>query len=97
MASVLTCELCVSEPRLTLPLCYAGLMVLHTMIDHEWPAERVVRVRRMVSRSGHVIWGLGALGRKRSLLVVWRVRQAKPGKADPMLVPCAAGEPFLPP
>ncbi len=37
MTTVLTCELCVSEPRLRLPLSYASLVVLHTVIDHGWP------------------------------------------------------------
>ena len=74
MGAALSCELCLCEPRLELPIRYAPLMVFHTVIDHEWPIERVERVHRMVLPSGETIWGLGSLGRKRAHVAVWRVR-----------------------
>ena len=60
-------------------------MVFHTVIDHEWPIERVDRVRGMVLPSGETIWGLGSLGRKRAHVAVWRVRTDQ-GLADPLRI-----------
>ena len=71
---MLTCKLCLSEPRLELPLCYAPLMVFHAVIDHGGPIERIKRIHRMVLPSGETIWGLGSLDRKRPHVAVWRVR-----------------------
>ena len=48
MGAVLRCELCLSEPRLELPIRFAPLMVFHAVIAHGWPIERIERVHRMV-------------------------------------------------
>ena len=71
--AVLRCELCLTEPRLAVPLRYAALMVFHAVIDHKWPIERVERLHRMVPRSGEAFWGLGSLRRKEGYLAFWRV------------------------
>ena len=68
------CELCVTEPRLQLPLRFASFMVFHVVLDHGWPIDRIERVHRMVLPSGEVIWGLGSLGRKRAHFAIWRIR-----------------------
>ena len=73
MGAVLWCELCLTEPRLALPLRFAPLMVFHTVIDHGWPIGRVGRVHRIALPSGEIIWDLGSLGRKRAHFPVWRV------------------------
>ncbi len=64
MDAFLSCELCLSEPRLALPLRFAPIMVFHTVIDHDRSIEQLERVHRMVLPSGEAIRGLGSLGRK---------------------------------
>ena len=74
MGATVTCELCLTEPRLVLSLRFTPLMVFHVVLDHDWPIEQAERLHRMVLPSGDVIWGLGSLGRKRAHFGVWRVR-----------------------
>ena len=56
-----------------MPVSLAHLMILHVAIDHEWPMERIERVREIVLMSGETVWGLGSRGRKKGYLAVWRV------------------------
>ena len=69
---MLTCALCVGEPSLSVPTSLAHLMVLHIVIDHGWPIERVEQVHQIVLTSRETVWGLGSRGRKRGYLAVWR-------------------------
>jgi len=68
------CALCTAEPRLSLPILFAPLMVLHAVIDHGLPLERFAQLHRMPLVGGGAAWGLGSRGRKKGHFTVWRVK-----------------------
>ena len=51
----LECDLCPAEQHLVLPRRHDCLMVLHTVIGHEWPIERVQQASHLVLRSGEAV------------------------------------------
>ena len=76
MGKVLTCALCVGDSVLSVPLSLAHLMVLHVVIDHEWPMDQVERVHRIPLVGGRTVWGLGSRGRKAGQFIVWRATES---------------------